>query len=240
MTNRTQPRAQLPPATLHAPTHREAHVDSEEAVQYERHRAPQELDLLPNHEVSIQTSRASTTSRTTPNQNISSRNSSHTSDTNTQHNAHSPLTHPPTPSPIATFWSKHISLTIDSASHRDHLALERTFLAYLRTSLTLATTGILIAQLFRLQHSAHPNPYFGFHAVGRPLSVAFICAAIVVLVLGAGRFWKGQGALMRGVVCARGWEVWVVMGLSVLVSDIELNCIVWMDVCSDGACSFFL
>lgn len=33
---------------------------------------------------------------------------------------------------------------------RDHLALERTFLAWMRTSLTLVSIGIAIAQLFRL------------------------------------------------------------------------------------------
>merc|ERR1712080_585743 len=33
---------------------------------------------------------------------------------------------------------------------RDHLALERTFLAWLRTSLALASIGIAVTQLFRL------------------------------------------------------------------------------------------
>lgn len=38
----------------------------------------------------------------------------------------------------------------EGSTARDHLALERTFLAYLRTSLSLVTFGIAIAQFFRL------------------------------------------------------------------------------------------
>ncbi|KAK4046702.1 hypothetical protein OIV83_005905 [Microbotryomycetes sp. JL201] len=41
---------------------------------------------------------------------------------------------------------------------RDHLALERTFLAWLRTSLALASIGIAITQLFRLPSSTTIPP----------------------------------------------------------------------------------
>ncbi|KAF2774232.1 hypothetical protein EJ03DRAFT_259544, partial [Teratosphaeria nubilosa] len=41
---------------------------------------------------------------------------------------------------------------------RDHLALERTFLAWLRTSLSFASIGVAVTQLFRLNTSlANPN-----------------------------------------------------------------------------------
>jgi uncharacterized membrane protein YidH (DUF202 family) len=94
------------------------------------------------------------------------------------------------------------------------LALERTFLGYLRTSLILVMTGILIAQLFHLQHSSTPNPHFGFYKVGKPLAATFICMAIVVVLLGAVRFWRLQRALVRGKAIAGGWEVGLVMVLT--------------------------
>jgi uncharacterized membrane protein YidH (DUF202 family) len=98
------------------------------------------------------------------------------------------------------------------------IALERTFLAYLRTSLILVMTGVTIAQLFRIQHAPDTNPTFGFYVIGRPLSAMFISMAILVMVVGAFRFWKLQGGLVRGKAYAGGWEVLLVMGFSGLVS----------------------
>ena len=46
-----------------------------------------------------------------------------------------------------------ISLENKGSTARDHLALERTFLAWLRTSLAFASIGIAITQLFRLNTS---------------------------------------------------------------------------------------
>ncbi|KAK5102378.1 hypothetical protein LTR70_000163 [Exophiala xenobiotica] len=50
---------------------------------------------------------------------------------------------------------KYGSVTLDNKGSvaRDHLALERTFLAWLRTSLAFASIGIAITQLFRLNVS---------------------------------------------------------------------------------------
>jgi len=97
------------------------------------------------------------------------------------------------------------------------LALERTFLGYLRTSVALSMTGIVIAQLFRLQHSYSPNQTFGFYVAGIPLAGCFILAGMVVVVLGAIRFWRQQRAMVRGKVWAGGWEINVIMAGSILV-----------------------
>lgn len=80
-------------------------------------------------------------------------------------------------------------------------------------------TGVLTAQLYRLQHGANPNPNLGFYVIGRPLSILFICMGLVVVCVGAFRFWKLQGGLVRGMALSGGWEVLVVGGLSLLVSE---------------------
>ncbi|KAF1360591.1 hypothetical protein EJ07DRAFT_45487, partial [Lizonia empirigonia] len=120
-------------------------------------------------------------------------------------------------SPVVKFWTTYVSLTVDEGTQRDHLALERTFLGYLRTSLILVMTGVIIAQLFRIQRSANPDPKIGFYVIGQPLSAAFISMAIFVLLVGAIRFWRLQDALVRGKALAGGWEVFVIMGMSALL-----------------------
>jgi uncharacterized membrane protein YidH (DUF202 family) len=54
-----------------------------------------------------------------------------------------------------SFAEKYGSVTLENKGSvaRDHLALERTFLAWLRTSLAFASIGIAITQLFRLNTS---------------------------------------------------------------------------------------
>jgi uncharacterized membrane protein YidH (DUF202 family) len=64
----------------------------------------------------------------------------------------------------------------------------------------------------------NPNLTFGFYVLGTPLAATFISAAIIILCLGAFRCWKQQEALVRGKVYAGGWEMVVVMVLSILVS----------------------
>jgi uncharacterized membrane protein YidH (DUF202 family) len=86
-------------------------------------------------------------------------------------------------------------------------ALERTFLAYIRTSTVIAMQGVLVAQLFRLQRPAGNVNRLSFHEVGVPLSVACHFVAIVVALIGAFRFWRQQNAISRGKVYAGGWEL---------------------------------
>lgn len=79
-------------------------------------------------------------------------------------------------------------------------------------------TGVIIAQLFRIQRALNPNPTIGFYVIGRPLSVTFIGMAIFVLLVGAIRFLRLQNALVRGKALMGGWEIFVIMALSALVS----------------------
>ncbi len=86
-------------------------------------------------------------------------------------------------------------------------ALERTFLGYLRTSLALSMISVIIVQLYRLEHAQNPNKVFGYFTLALPLACICIGAAIVVLLLGAYRFWRQQNAILRGKVHAGGWEM---------------------------------
>jgi uncharacterized membrane protein YidH (DUF202 family) len=72
------------------------------------------------------------------------------------------------------------------------VANERTYLAWLRTSLSFASIGVAITQLFRLSTTIQPgNPPAGYaelRRLGRPLGATFIGIAVLVLALGVHRF----------------------------------------------------
>ncbi|PKX91105.1 DUF202 domain-containing protein [Aspergillus novofumigatus IBT 16806] len=111
---------------------------------------------------------------------------------------------------IQRFWANHVCLTVPQKSNRDHFALERTFLAYIRTSITVAMQGVLIAQLFRLQSKTADHARLGYYRVGIPLAVTCHVVAILVALMGAYRFWRQQSAVAHGKVCAGGWELnWI-------------------------------
>ncbi|EME48815.1 hypothetical protein DOTSEDRAFT_122360 [Dothistroma septosporum NZE10] len=90
---------------------------------------------------------------------------------------------------------------------RDHLALERTFLAWLRTSLSFASIGIAVTQLFRLNTSiapSDPDAMLSFSAstrlrsVGKPLGATFLGISILILLLGFHRYFESQHYVIRG------------------------------------------
>ncbi|GES64904.1 hypothetical protein ATEIFO6365_0009039900 [Aspergillus terreus] len=108
---------------------------------------------------------------------------------------------------VQRFWTRNVVMTVPQKNNRDHFALERTFLAYIRTSVMIAMQGVLVAQLFRLQHILVPDVELGYYQVGIPLSVTFHGIAMLVALLGAARFWKQQHAMALGTVYAGGWEV---------------------------------
>ena len=80
-------------------------------------------------------------------------------------------------------------------------------------------TGTVIAQLFRLQHAQNPSSTFGFFVLGVPLAVCFIGFGAVVLLVGTLRFWRQQDALTRGKVLKGGWELTLIMVVSIAVSS---------------------
>ena len=131
----------------------------------------------------------------------------------------------PTPNPrhgqlrrhLSRLWTRHVSMGVPHEACRDHLANERTFLGYLRTSQVCSMMGVFIAQFFRMQHSAAPNPVLGFYVIGIPLSAILQLFAILVLLIGSLRFFKLQKTMALGRIISGGWEVLVVGGSSIVV-----------------------
>ncbi len=99
----------------------------------------------------------------------------------------------------------HLALGMTACAHRctsiSKPDIERTFLAWLRTSLAFASIGIAITQLFRLntaiQERDGATPVesgTGYHLrqVGKPLGATFLGIAIVVLLVGGRRYFESQ------------------------------------------------
>ncbi|KAF2736609.1 hypothetical protein EJ04DRAFT_489485 [Polyplosphaeria fusca] len=244
----------LPPAALHDVN--ALHPDSDESVQQERHRVARELITLHENDGARQSSGLEVT-RSSPEAHGSTsihsratlgpvpvhygRNSPQPSGTSTVADPDGPEGYhiaryrlrrqvPHWYDPVARFWTTHISLTIDEGSHRDHLALERTFLGYLRTSLAFAMSGVIIAQLFRLQHSISPSPSIGFFVLGIPLAATFIAFGALVLLFGAFRFWLQQNAMVRGKIYAGGWGILIIMGVSILICTATFVLVMAVDI----------
>lgn len=102
-------------------------------------------------------------------------------------------------------------------------ANERTFLAWVRTSIALSMLGTVVAQLFRLQNSPSPPGIISLYVMAVPLACICQGGALVTTVAGGYRFWRQQSAMAQGQALASGWESWLMIGLSGTVRDPHLS-----------------
>ncbi|KAI0671102.1 hypothetical protein C8Q78DRAFT_1079041 [Trametes maxima] len=94
-------------------------------------------------------------------------------------------------------WKLLLMLENSGSVARDHLASERTFLAYVRTSLTMSSAGVALVQLFSLSAAtAHREDLNRF---ARPLGAVMIAIGLYTLGVGVVRYFLVQEALVRGV-----------------------------------------
>jgi len=77
---------------------------------------------------------------------------------------------------------------------RDHLANERTWLAYVRTSLSIASAGVALVQLFTIS-TAVTIPTKQLRKFVRPLGGATVILGWLTLVIGTWRYFRVQTSL---------------------------------------------
>ncbi|KAG0182506.1 hypothetical protein DFQ29_003732 [Apophysomyces sp. BC1021] len=93
-------------------------------------------------------------------------------------------------------YSASILLENKAAVARDHLANERTFLAWLRTSLSLITVGVAITQLYHLTPATGDGRS---RAAGRALGATFVVFSMLFLYFANVRYFHSQVALTKGM-----------------------------------------
>ncbi|CAK5271611.1 unnamed protein product [Mycena citricolor] len=116
-----------------------------------------------------------------------------------------------TPSGLDTIITKYITdlrqcirfpetlvLANTASTARDHLASERTFLAYIRTGLSIASAGVALAQLVSnyVEELGISGPNFTRYMIG--LAGSAVVLGLGVIFLGSSRYFAIQRALLDG------------------------------------------
>ena len=121
------------------------------------------------------------------------------------------------------FWKHHVSLAVPHVACRDHLALERTFLAYVRTGQAFAALGVLIAQTMRLRQVQPLGVGLDYYDVAIPLACTCYGISILVIVIGLLRFLKLQKAMALGTTYSGGWEIITTGNIGALVCSCMIS-----------------
>ena len=111
------------------------------------------------------------------------------------------------------WWSHNIRLNLEHGAPggdpRDYVALERTFLGWLRTSVALISFGVATTQLFILK-DVDPKK-------GKILGVIMSCGSIIVVLTGCIRYFKQQRLLTQGKALSGGWHHQVLITVLFLI-----------------------
>lgn len=117
---------------------------------------------------------------------------------------------------------RNISLRLENSGSvaRDHLASERTFLAYMRTSLAISASGVALVQFFSATApSSNGVTPHGLLLYIRPLGASTVSIGILVLWIGVARYFTIQAALTKGYFpVARLATGFIAIALTVLVT----------------------
>lgn len=116
------------------------------------------------------------------------------------------------------WWARNISLVVEHTSSgprggdpRDYLALERTFLSWIRTATALISFGIVITQLFVFKKVDVRK--------GSVLGAFTSAGGILIVLIGCVRYFKQQKHLTHGIATSAGWEI---MALLIILAAILL------------------
>ena len=109
-----------------------------------------------------------------------------------------------------------------ATSHAPVTANERTFHAWLRFSMSLSSTGVVIAHMSQIQCTVHPNREreWKYYILGVPQGCICQGVAIIFVAIGAVRFFKQEQVMMRGRVRTNGWELWLAVGFLFVVGPL--------------------
>ncbi len=108
------------------------------------------------------------------------------------------------------WWSDNITLSLTHSCNedftrnhdpRDYLALERTYLAHIRTASALVLFGVALVQLFRLRDVDSKT--------GLALGVTCAGGGMIIVLAGAYRYFLLQTKLRRGKAAAGGPGSWI-------------------------------
>ena len=111
---------------------------------------------------------------------------------------------------LRSWWTNTISLSLPYNSNenpapnhdpRDYLALERNFLAHMRTANALVLFGVFLFQLFRLERLNS--------TAGLALSATCAGGAMIIVLAGAYRYFLMQSRMKYGKATTGGPELWV-------------------------------
>lgn len=116
---------------------------------------------------------------------------------------------------------------------------ERTFLAWLRTSLAFASIGVAITQLFRLNTSIADSPsdsasQHTLRHLGKPLGAVFLGISILILFLGYHRYFQAQKYIILGKFPASRGTVILVSLVALVLMIISLVVVVVVQPSSGG------
>lgn len=119
---------------------------------------------------------------------------------------------------------KGVRLQNTGSVARDHLANERTYLAWLRTSLAFASIGVALTQFFRLDLNTTKN--YNQNPETLRLSTAlgslFVGTGLVVIVVGITRYFSTQYYLQLGKFPASKGLVLLCFSLTVILVVVTL------------------
>jgi len=112
----------------------------------------------------------------------------------------------------------------------DHLANERTFLAWLRTAITLLGLGFVVARFgLWLREMSLLQPQVGRIAgsgTSLPIGVGILALAACTAILGAVRYHTVRRAIERGELSTNHWTITAVAGLIVALALVLMGYLV--------------
>lgn len=101
------------------------------------------------------------------------------------------------------------------------MANERTFLAWLRTSLSLVTIGIGIVQLFKIQ-AKQDEISDSLNELAKLVGAGFIVLGVTTLILGSLRYFKVQSMLLTSFYPASQYSVFFVILIVFILISVTL------------------